>query len=62
MKIAITSLILGIIGSGVQTVFSFTAIQIVRSYDLTLVQARKPILSIYVHLILIHKIYENRHV
>ena len=40
------------------TVFPHYTIQNVRSYNSTLVQARKLILSIYVHLILIHKIYE----
>ena len=48
--------------AGVQTVFPFTAMQTVRSYNLTLVQARKLILRIYVQLILIYKIYEYRHV
>ena len=38
----------------VQTVFLFTAIQTVRSYKSTLGQARKLILSIYVHLILLY--------
>ena len=47
--------------AGIQAVFPFTAMQTVRSYNLTLVQARKLILSIYVHLILIYKIYEYRH-
>ena len=46
------------VSAGVQTVFTFTAIQNVRS---TLVQARKLILSIYIHLILIYKIYEYRY-
>ena len=39
----------------------FTTIQTVRSYSSTLVQARNLILSIYLHLILIYKIYECRH-
>ena len=39
----------------------FTTIQTVRSYNSTLVQARKLILSMYVHPILIYKIYEYRH-
>ena len=39
----------------------FTAIQTVRSHDSTLVEARKLILSMYVHLILKYKIYEYRH-
>ena len=43
---------------GVQRFSPFTTIQIVRSYNSTLVQARKLILSMYVHLILIYKIYE----
>ena len=38
---------------GVQTCFPFTTIQTVRSYSLTLVQARNLILSMYLHLILI---------
>ena len=47
--------------AGVQTVFPFTAIQTVRSYNSTLVQARKLILSMYVHLILVYNIYEYHH-
>ena len=39
----------------------FTATQTVRPHNSTLVQARKLILSMYVHLILIYKIYEYRH-
>ena len=39
----------------------FTTIQTVRSYTSTLVQARKLILSVYVHLIVIYKIYGYRH-
>ena len=46
---------------GVQKFSPFTTIQIVRSYSSTLVQARNLILSIYLHLILIYKIYECRH-
>ena len=42
---------------GVQTFSPFTTIQTVRSYSSTLVQARNLILSIYLHLILIYKIY-----
>ena len=42
---------------GVQTFSPFTTIQNVRSYNSTLVQARNLILSMYVHLILIYKIY-----
>ena len=41
----------------VQKFSPFTTIQTVRSYSSTLVQARKLILSMYVHLILIYKIY-----
>ena len=41
--------------------FPFTTIQTVRSYNSTLVQARNLILSMYLHLILIYKIYECRH-
>ena len=39
----------------------FSTIQTVRSYNSTLVQARKLILSIWVHRIVIQKIYECRH-
>ena len=39
----------------------FTTIQTVRSYNSTLVQDRKLILSVYGHLILIYNIYEYRH-
>ena len=39
----------------------FTTAQIVRPYISTLVQARDLILSMYVHLILVYKIYECRH-
>ena len=46
---------------GVQKFSPFTIIQTVRSYSSTLVQARNLILSIYLHLILIYKIYECRH-
>ena len=46
---------------GVQNFSPFTTIQTVRSYNSTLVQDRKLILSVYVHLILIYKIYEYRH-
>ena len=38
-----------------------TTIQTVRSHNSTLVHAGKLILSMYVHLILIYKIYEYRH-
>ena len=43
---------------GIQKFSPFTTIQTVKSYNLTLVQDRKLILSVYVHLILIYKIYE----
>ena len=43
---------------GIKKFSPFTTIQIVRSYSSTLVQARNLILSIYLHLILIYKIYE----
>ena len=43
---------------GVQKFSPFTTIQTVRSYSSTLVQASNLILSIYLHLILIYKIYE----
>ena len=46
---------------GVQKFSLFTTIETVRSYSSTLVQARNLILSIYVHLILIYKIYECHH-
>ena len=46
---------------GIQKFSPFTTIQTVRSYDSTLVQDRKLILSVYVHLILKYKIYEYRH-
>ena len=46
---------------GVQKFSLFTTIQTVRSYSSTLVQARNLILSIYLHLIRIYKIYECRH-
>ena len=39
----------------------FTTIQTFRSNNSTLVKARKLILSMYVHLIVIYKIYEYRH-
>ena len=46
---------------GVQKFFPFTTIQTVRSYSSTLAQARNLILSMYLHLILIYKMYECRH-
>ena len=46
---------------GVQKFFPFTTIQTVRSYSSILVQARNLILSMYVHLVQIYKIYECRH-
>ena len=46
---------------GVQKFFPFTTIQTVRSYSSTLAQARNLILSMYLHLILIYKIYECCH-
>ena len=46
---------------GLQKLSPFTTIQTVRSFNSTLVQARKPILSMYVHLIVIYKIHEYRH-
>ena len=42
---------------GVQKFSPFTTIQTVRSYSSTLVQARNLILSMFVHLILIYKVY-----
>ena len=47
---------------GVQKFSPFTTIQTVRCYSSPLVQARNLILSIYLHLILIYKINECRHV
>ena len=47
---------------GIQKFSPFTTIQTVRSYNIsTLVQARNLILSMYLHLILIYKIYECCH-
>ena len=46
---------------GVQKFSPFTTIQTVRSYSSILVQARNLILSMYVHLVKIYKIYECRH-
>ena len=46
---------------GLQKFSPFTTIQTVRSYNSTLVQARKLILSKHVHLIVIYKIYECHH-
>ena len=46
---------------GVQKFSPFTTIQTVRSYSSTMVQARNLILSMYLHLIQIYKIYECRH-
>ena len=43
---------------GVHIFSPFTTIQTVRSYSSSLVQARNLILSMYVHLVLIYKIYE----
>ena len=43
---------------GLQKFSPFTAIQTFRSYNSTLIQARKLILSRYVHLIVIYKIYK----
>ena len=44
----------------VQKYSPFTTIQTVRSYSSTLVQATNLILSMYLHLILIYKIYKCR--
>ena len=44
-----------------QNFSSFPTIQTVKSHNSTLIQARKFILSLYVHLLLIYKIYEYRH-
>ena len=46
---------------GIQKFSPFTTIQNVRSYSSTLVQARNLILSMYLYLILIYKIYKCRH-
>ena len=49
-------------GQGHGATFSpFTAIQTVRSHYLTLVQARKLILSVYVYLRIIYKFYKYCH-
>ena len=59
MKITRTSFDIGYyrimvkVTAAVQKVFPFTAIQTVTSYNLTLAQAGKLILSIYVHLLLL---------
>ena len=45
---------------GLQKFSPFTTIQTVKFYNSTLGQARKLILSKYVHLKVIYKIYENR--
>ena len=39
----------------------FTTIQTVRSYNSTVEQARKVLLSVYVYLIAVYKLYENPH-
>ena len=46
---------------GLQKFSPFTTTQIFRNYNSTLVQARKPILSMWVHLIVIYKIFEYHH-
>ena len=46
---------------GLQIFSPVTTIQTVRSYNSTLVQARKLILSKHVHLIVIYKIYKCHH-
>ena len=46
---------------GLQKFSPFTTIQTVRSYNLTFLQARKLILSMYLHGILIYKMYNYRH-
>ena len=46
---------------GVQKFSPFTTIHTVRSYSSTLVQARNLILSMYLHLILIYKIFYCGH-
>ena len=46
---------------GLQKFSLFTTIQTVRSYNSPFLQARKLILSMSVHLIVIYKIYEYRH-
>ena len=46
---------------GIPKFSTITTIQTVRSYSSTLIQARNLILSMYVHLILIYKIYECCH-
>ena len=46
---------------GLQKFSPFTTVQTVRSYNSTLVQARKLILSMCVHLIPLYKIYKYLH-
>ena len=46
---------------GLQKFSPFTTKQTVRCYGSTLVQARKLILSSYVHLLVVYKIYKYRH-
>ena len=46
---------------GIQNFSLFSTMQSVKSYSSSLVQARNLILSMYVHLVLIYKIYECRH-
>ena len=46
---------------GIQKFSPSTTIQTVRSYSSILVQARNLILSMYVHLVQIYKIYECHH-
>ena len=65
MNIARTSSLLSLSDQGqghCGSLSPFTTIQTVRSYSSTLGQARNLILSMYVHLILIYKIYECRHI
>ena len=45
---------------GLRNFSPFITIQNIRSYNSTLVQARKLILSMYIYLIIIHKMYDYR--
>ena len=59
-------LILGIAGPGSSSwhdfgIYPFTAMQTIRSYNSTLVQARKLILRMHVYLIIIYKFYKYCH-
>ena len=46
---------------GIQKFSKFTTMQSVKSYSSSFIQARNLILSMYVHLVLVYKIYECCH-